>query len=246
MICGSMVAASGHRWRPPSPPPPSKSPTSRRRRLALSVAAQLEERRWPVLLQLALVTADDIDWLTDAVREDETTGQPVLARCLERLTAPPAAADEEEKPTDEQQIDDRPDPAALRAAIVGARQDLAAWADIPIALVAENEVESLFDCDFASRRGWTLLTADEHQEVIDRGLEYVADRSSDPGLWVGKAQIGQEVVRDWSGVPAHHAGQPQAAAPQQLAADGVGAVGTRHRKCMGLPQMRRCSKISLA
>jgi len=51
-----------------------------------------------------------------------------------------------------------------------------------------------------ARQGWSLLTADEHQEVLDRGLEFVTDHSPDPGLWLGKASIGLDVVRDWSGV----------------------------------------------
>jgi hypothetical protein len=173
--------------------------TSRRRRLALAVAARLDEHRWPVLLQLGLVTADDIVWLTGAIDEQRPTGYDVLTRCLQRLIAPPAPMGDEQE-TDEEEPEDRPDPAALRAAIAAARQDLAAWTDIPIALVLDNEPEPLFLCDLTSRPGWSLLTSDEQREVLDRGLEYVTGHSPDPGLWLGKTSIGLDVVHDWSGV----------------------------------------------
>jgi hypothetical protein len=173
--------------------------TSRRRRLALVVASRLDEHRWPLLLQLSLVTADDIDWLTDAVYEQQTTGHDVLDRCLQRLIAPPVPADDEPE-TDKPETEDRPDPAALRAAIAATRQNLAAWADIPIALVPGNKPEPLFFCDLTARQGWSLLTTDEHREILDRGLEYVTGHSPDPGLWLGKTSIGLDVIRAWSGV----------------------------------------------
>jgi hypothetical protein len=173
--------------------------TSQRRRLALVVAARLDGRRWHVLLRLGLVTADDVDWLTDAVNDEQATGRDVLARCLQRLTAPPAPTGEAQE-TDEQQSEHRPDPAALRAAIAAARQDLAAWAAIPIALVLGSNREPLFYCDMAARAGWSLLTTDERREILDRGLEYVIGHAPDPGLWLGKTSIGLDAVRDWSGV----------------------------------------------
>ncbi|RLK09511.1 hypothetical protein DER29_6015 [Micromonospora sp. M71_S20] len=174
--------------------------TARRRHLALAAAARLDEQRWTVLLQLGLVTADDIDWLTDAINDQRATGQDVLARCLQRLTAPPAPTDDEQE-TEEQETEDRPDATALRTAISAARQDLAAWADIPIALMPDNEQPvPLFSCDLTARRGWSLLTSDEQREVLNRGIEYVTGRSPDPGLWLGRASIGLDVVRDWSGV----------------------------------------------
>lgn len=67
--------------------------TAGRRRLALAVAARLDERRWPVVLRLGLVTTDDVGWLTDAVDEQRAPGYDVLARCLERLIAAPDPAD---------------------------------------------------------------------------------------------------------------------------------------------------------
>lgn len=174
--------------------------TARRRHLALAVAARLDEHRWPVLLQLGLVTADDIDWLTDAVGKERATGHDVLARCLQRLTVPPAPTDDEQE-TDEQETEDRPDATALRAAISAARQNLAAWADIPIALVPDNEQPvPLFSCDLTGRRGWSLLSTDEQREVLDKGLEYVTGHFPDPGLWLGKTTIRLDVIRDWSGV----------------------------------------------
>ncbi len=166
----------------------------RRHRLAFIVAARLAEHRWPVLLQLGLIGADDIDWLIDAVNEERAAGREVLARCLQRLTAPPAPTDDEQEPVD------RPDPTALRAAIAAARQDLVAWPAIPIALVLGDHSEPLFYCDIAARPGWSLLTTNEQQEVLDRGLEYVIGHAPDPGLWLGKTSIQLDVVRDWSGV----------------------------------------------
>lgn len=171
--------------------------TARRRDFAVTVAARLDEDRWFVLFRLGLVTADDVDWLTDAVDEQSATGHDVLARCLVRLTAPPT---DDEQETGEQEPEDRPDPVALRAAILAARQNLAAWADIPIALARGRELQPLFFCDLTSRPGWSLLTTDEQREILDRGLEYVTGHSPDPGLWLGKTSIGLDVVRDWSGV----------------------------------------------
>lgn len=172
---------------------------SGRRRLALAVASRLDEHRWTVLLRLGLVADDDAHWLTDAVNEERTTSRDVLARCLQRLTAPPAPTDDEQE-ADEQEPEGGPDPAVLRAAIATARQDLAAWAAIPIAMVPGNESEPLFYCDISTRQGWSLLTTDEQQEVLDQGLEYVIRHSPDPGLWLGKTTIGLNIVRDWSGV----------------------------------------------
>lgn len=171
--------------------------TAGRRRLALAVAARLDERRWPVLLRLGLVTADDVGWLT-AADEQHAPGYDVLARCLERLTAAPDPADEQG--TGEGEVESPTDPAALRAAIAAARQDLAAWADIPIALVPGEDREPLFWCDLTSRPSWSLLTTDEQREVLDLGLEYVTRLSPNPGLWLGKTSIGFDVIRDWSGV----------------------------------------------
>ena len=168
--------------------------TAQRRLLALAVAARVDRHRWPILLQLGLVNADDIDWLTAAVDKEPATGRDALARCLQWLTAPPAPAG------DEQEIEDKPDPAALRAALAAARLDLAAWAAVPIELAADSKREALFFCDIAARQGWSLLTADEQREVLDRGLEYVNGHFPDPGLWLGKTTINLDVVRDWSGV----------------------------------------------
>ncbi|PWR07430.1 hypothetical protein DKT69_34790 [Micromonospora sicca] len=173
--------------------------TAQRRHLAVAVAARLDEHRWPVLLQLELVTADDIDWLTEAIDDERATGHDVLARCLQRLIAPPAPPDDEQD-IDEQETDDRPDRTALQAAISAARQNLAAWTDIPIALVPPNQPEPLLSCDLTARRNWSLLTAEEQREVLDRGLEYVTGHSPDPSLWLGKTSVGLDVVRDWSGV----------------------------------------------
>lgn len=171
----------------------------RRRRLALVTATRTDESRWYVLLRLGLVTADDVDWLTDAVNDERTAGREVLARCLRQLTAPPVPEDDYEH-ADSQEPEDGPDPVALRAAIAAARQNLTAWAAIPTALVSGNEMEALFYCDLTARQGWSLLTTDEQREVLDRGLEYVAGHSSDPSLWLGKTTIGLDVVPDWSGV----------------------------------------------
>ncbi|RKN50278.1 hypothetical protein D7223_00185 [Micromonospora endolithica] len=173
--------------------------TAQRRHLTLAVAARLDEHRWTVLLQLGLVTADDIDWLTDAVNEERATSHDVLARCLQRLIAPPAPTEDEQE-DDEQEAEDRPDATALRAAISAARQDLAAWAAIPIALVLGNKLEPLFFCDLGALQGWSLLTNDEQREVLDRGLEYLVGHSPNPDLWLGKAEIGLDVIREWSGV----------------------------------------------
>ncbi|WP_211589033.1 hypothetical protein [Allorhizocola rhizosphaerae] len=174
-----------------------------RRRLAFAVAARLDEHLWPVLLQLHLVTTDDIYWLRDVVDAEPTTGHNVLARCLRQLTAPPTPADEEdEQETDEHETETLPDriAAALRAAIAASRHDHAAWADIPIALVPGPDRKPLFFCDLTTRPGWTLLTSDEQREVLDRGLEYVTRHLPNPDLWLGKSSIGLEVIRDWSGV----------------------------------------------
>ncbi|WBC04257.1 hypothetical protein [Micromonospora sp. WMMA1976] len=171
---------------------------AQRRQLALAVAKRVDQRRWSILFQLGLVTADDIDWLTTAVDDERATGRDALARCLQRLTAQPAPADEQE--TEEQETEEEPDPAALRAALAAARLDLAAWAAIPIELVAGSKLEALFFCDIAARPGWSLLTADEQKEVLDRGLKYVNEHTPDPGLWLGKTSITRGDIRDWSGV----------------------------------------------
>ncbi|GAA1503752.1 hypothetical protein GCM10009827_016120 [Dactylosporangium maewongense] len=178
--------------------PPWAQDTSQRRRLAIAAAARVAQNRWTVLLQLGLVTSDDVGWLTDAVSDDRTAGRDLLALCLQRLMTRPAPEDEQE--TDEQQVEDRPDPAALRAAIAAARQDLTAWTRIPIALVHGPRAALLFFCDLAARQGWSLLTAAEQREVLDLGLAYVTEHSPNPDLWLGKTSIGPDVVRDWSGV----------------------------------------------
>jgi hypothetical protein len=167
-----------------------------RQRVAVAVAARLDARRWTVLLQHRLVTTDDIDWLIDAVNE-RRAGHEALARCLERLTAPPAPPDEEDD-ANEQERGARPDSTALRAAIVAAQQDLASWANIPIALV--NSKQALFSCDLTARPGWSLLTTEEQHEVLELGLSYVAAHAPDPDLWRDKTSINLDVVRAWSGV----------------------------------------------
>ncbi|WP_432973586.1 hypothetical protein [Dactylosporangium sp. CA-233914] len=173
---------------------------SRRRHLAVAVAAQLDEQRWPVLIQLRLVTTADVNWLTDTVHQERSTGCcQVLARCLQHLTAPPTPAEDDQE-AGEHETGNRLDLAKLQTAIVAVRQTLAAWADIPAALTPTTELEQLFSCDLTSRPGWSLLTPDEQQEILDRGLEYVSGHTPDPGLWLGKATIGPNVIRDWSGV----------------------------------------------
>jgi hypothetical protein len=173
--------------------------TALRQRLALAVAARLEERQWYVLLRLDLLTSDDADWLTSVIGEQPSTARTTLTRCLHRLTAPPAPPDDTPE-TVLEASEDQLDPDALRAAIAASRDDLDAWPDIPIALVPGSAPRSLFFCDLASRPGWSLLTPDERQEILDRGLAYLAEHQPHPDRWLGKARMGSDALRDWSGV----------------------------------------------
>ncbi|MDQ1250160.1 MAG: hypothetical protein QG597_4539 [Actinomycetota bacterium] len=190
---------------------PWEQDTAGRRRLVLAVAARLDEHRWATLLRLGLLTTDDVDWLTNIVDDHRSTEHDALTRCLHWLIAPPTATNDEPE-ADQEEAEERPDPAALRMAISAARQDLAAWPDIPIALVRREEPKPLFFCDLTSRQGWSLLTTDEQREILDRGLDYVTGHSPQPNLWLGKTSIGLDVIRDWSGVYllttlAHHAAE---------------------------------------
>lgn len=169
---------------------------AQRRQLALAAAAKLDGQRWPILLQRRLVTADDVEWLLDVISDENVLGRDVLAHCFQRLAAVAVAEpDLDEEPADQ------PDPSPLRAAVAAAQRDLDLWADIPLALTTPaDDLDALFSCDLTARRGWSLLTADEQDEVLDRGIDYVINCSPDPGLRLNASTIKRDVVRAWSGV----------------------------------------------
>lgn len=176
---------------------------TRRRRLAVAVGTRLEETAWALLLQSGLIIAADIDWLIDAVGTDAAGRQPVLEKCLARLrieaarTLTPQDADQEVGGHAE--TDYGSNFHELKATIAAARDELTAWPDVPIAL-AQGISQSLVSCDLTERPGWPVLDADEQQNVLDRGLQYVIQHSPTPAMWLGKTSIGLDVLRDWSGV----------------------------------------------
>jgi hypothetical protein len=61
--------------------------------------------------------------------------------------------------------------------------------------------EPLFSHDLSARPGWTLLDAEQQRQVVDIGLDYVADHRPTPGRWLGAETVTtDDAMPDWAGV----------------------------------------------
>jgi hypothetical protein len=138
----------------------------------------------------------------------------------------------------------------LAVALAGARADPARWWQVAVWLAASDSGHDngmIFSHDLTTRPGWSLLSGQERQDVLNLGIEYINIHQIEPSGWIGRAEVPvRQVAADWSGVyllttlathnPAQLAAVTQPAwrswAPAIMGAWSSGTEGGERARCL--------------